>query len=220
MHIVLDRDSCRSDTRLIHHIARLLRAANVPSVQDIVPGSTSVLIAFHDSAVDPDEVENIIHDLLSRVESSFTNHSTPPLAVIPVCYDPEFAPDLPDIALASNLSAAEVVALHTGVEYDVLFLGFQPGFAYLTGLPASLHTPRLRTPRPHVEPGSVGIADDRTGIYPSASPGGWRLIGRTPLRMFDATRQPPALLDFGQRVRFVSISRAEFDSIMQSERFP
>jgi len=130
---------------------------------------------------------------------------------IPVCYGGEFGPDLDDVARHAQLSADEVVRLHAGASYEVCFLGFTAGFAYLGGLPEELATPRLATPRRAVAIGSVGIAGRQTGIYPAATPGGWRLIGRTPLTMFDPRNEPPTRLLPGDRVRFVAIERAEFD---------
>ena len=108
------------------------------------------------------------------------------------------------------MSPADVAALHSGVEYFVDFIGFTPGFPYLGGVPARLATPRLDQPRTRVPAGSVGIAGNQTGIYPSATPGGWRLIGRTPLRIFDAARDPATRLQMGDRVRFIPIDPPQF----------
>jgi len=122
---------------------------------------------------------------------------------IPVHYGGEAGPDLAGLARHHGLSPREVVRLHSGAEYRVFFLGFLPGFAYLDGLPAALHTPRLATPRTVVPAGSVGIGGAQTGVYPCASPGGWQLIGRTSLPLFDADAHPPTLLQPGDRLRFV-----------------
>jgi KipI family sensor histidine kinase inhibitor len=113
----------------------------------------------------------------------------------------------------AGLDEEAVVNLHSGGDYVVFMLGFMPGFPYLGGLPASIATPRLATPRTLVPAGSVGIAGAQTGIYPNASPGGWRLIGRTPVRLFDPRRSPPALLEAGEHVRFVPVTRAEYNAI-------
>lgn len=130
---------------------------------------------------------------------------------IPVCYDGEFGPDLADVARHTGLSVEEVIARHSAVEYRVHCLGFAPGFPYLGGLPPELATPRRATPRQGVPAGSVAIGGAQTGIYPQSSPGGWNVIGRTPLRLFDADREPPALLKAGDRVRFRPITRGEFE---------
>ena len=132
---------------------------------------------------------------------------------IPVCYDSEFAPDLDAVAQHANLSNAQVVDLHSNAEYRIACLGFTPGFPYLAGLPDELATPRRATPRKEVPAGSVAIGGSQTGIYPMNSPGGWNIIGRTPLRLFDPTADPPTLLQAGQRVRIRTISREEFAAL-------
>lgn len=129
---------------------------------------------------------------------------------IPVCYDLELGPDLPRVAAQAQCTEAEVVAWHSAGEYRVEAVGFSPGFPYLSGLPAQLHTPRLATPRAAVPAGSVGIGGAQTGIYPQATPGGWNLIGRTPVILFDPEARPPARLQVGDRVRFRAITREEF----------
>ncbi|MGI9086788.1 MAG: 5-oxoprolinase subunit PxpB [Chthoniobacterales bacterium] len=131
---------------------------------------------------------------------------------IPVCYEAEFAPDLAEVARRTSLSPGEVVRRHSAANYLVHCLGFTPGFPYLGGLPNELSTPRRATPRKHVPAGAVAIGGGQTGIYPSASPGGWNLIGQTPLVLFDPKRKPAALLRPGLRVRFRPISRAEFEA--------
>jgi len=132
---------------------------------------------------------------------------------IPVCYDAEFALDINDVAHRANISPSEVIRLHSAAEYRVACIGFVPGFPFLTGLSKKLATPRRDVPRKEIPPGSVGIGGAQTGIYPLRSPGGWNLIGRTPLRLFDPKKSPPTLLRAGDRVRFRVITREEFESI-------
>lgn len=124
---------------------------------------------------------------------------------IPVCYGGAFGPDLDDVARHTGLSPERVVELHASVQYRVYFVGFSPGFPYLGDMPAELATPRLPSPRKRVAAGSVAIGGSQTGIYSIESPGGWRLIGRTALPLFDANAKPPALLQMGDRVRFVPV---------------
>jgi KipI family sensor histidine kinase inhibitor len=119
---------------------------------------------------------------------------------VPTTYD---GPDLEEVARVWGMSTAEVVATHTGLEHEVAFCGFSPGFAYCAGLPEHLAVPRRHDPRPRVPAGSVAVADRWTGVYPTASPGGWQLLGRTDLVLWDADREPPATLAPGTRVRFV-----------------
>ena len=137
------------------------------------------------------------------------------LVEIPVCYASEFAPDLDDVARYAELSTKEVVDLHSSADYRVACIGFVPGFTFLAGLPKKLATPRRDTPRKQIPPGSVGIGGAQTGIYPLRSPGGWNLIGRTPLRLFDSQKDPPTLLRAGDRVRFRVVARDEFESLKQ-----
>ncbi|MFD2718912.1 5-oxoprolinase subunit PxpB [Hymenobacter monticola] len=136
---------------------------------------------------------------------------------IPVCYGDEFGPDLEAVAQHAGLSREEVVARHSAPDYLVYMIGFAPGFPYLGGLDARLATPRRARPRLQVPAGTVGIAGAQTGIYSLPTPGGWQLIGRTPLRLFDPTRAQPSRLQAGQRLRFVPIGRAEFEQLQRNE---
>jgi inhibitor of KinA len=131
---------------------------------------------------------------------------------IPVCYDPEFALDLDHVAQHAQMSPKEVVDLHRATDYHVNCIGFTPGFPYLAGLPEKLATPRRATPRKEIPAGSVAIGGRQSGIYSLRSPGGWNVIGRTPLRLFDPQKNPPALLRAGDRLRFQAISRQEFEA--------
>ena len=132
---------------------------------------------------------------------------------IPVCYGGEFGPDLANVAQLAGLSEDEVIAIHTERDYLIDMLGFLPGFAYLGGLDERLHTPRLTVPRTRIEPGSVGIGGAQTGIYPLASPGGWQIIGRTPLKPYDPDREEPILYAAGEYLRFVPITPDEYTAI-------
>ena len=134
----------------------------------------------------------------------------PRVVEIPVCYGGSLGPDLEDVARAHQMTPADVIHLHTSGDYLVYMVGFMPGFAYLGGLPAKLATPRRTTPRTVVPAGTVGIGGSQTGVYPLDSPGGWNLIGKTPLAIFDIGRSPPALLETGDRVRFRAIGDEQF----------
>jgi len=138
------------------------------------------------------------------------------IITIPVCYGDDFGPDLEALAASHQLSVEDVISIHTQPEYLVYMIGFVPGFAYLGGLDERLETPRLATPRPVIPAGSVGIAGKQTGIYPLETPGGWQLIGRTPFKMFDTGRAQPSLLQAGDKVKFSSISRDEFNQLHQA----
>ena len=170
-----------------------------PHVLEVVPGMNNLTIMF-----DPLEADRAA--LTRLLETAWDAPGEAPSAgrevEIPVQYGGEFGPDLQAVANHTGLSAKEVVARHTAGEYVVFFLGFQPGFAYMGGLEKALHTPRRSSPRVEVPAGSVGIGGEQTGIYPATSPGGWQLIGRTSVPLFDPARSPPTLLQPGDRVRF------------------
>lgn len=184
-------------------------------IRNLHPAYASLLIEFCPLRLTQDELESWVVSLGSELETPKAAPAQP--IVIPVCYEPEFAPDLANVARYLKLSQEQVVTLHAAGDYLVYFLGFSPGFAYLGGLSPVLQVPRLETPRAHVGAGSVGLAGAQTGIYPNDSPGGWQLIGRTPQRMFDASRQPASRLRPGDRVRFRRISPIEFERLARNQ---
>ncbi|MAO10119.1 MAG: allophanate hydrolase [Flavobacteriaceae bacterium] len=132
---------------------------------------------------------------------------------IPVCYDPKFALDIEEVAQTNNLTVPKVIELHTTPQYKVYFLGFLPGFPYLGGLDKRLQTPRKNTPREKIEAGSVAIGGSQTGVYTTSSPGGWNIIGRSPLNFFSIEKKPPALLKAGDFIKFIPISKDEYRKI-------
>ena len=181
---------------------QLLDAGDV--VVDCVPGMGNLSWVFDPDRLDGEAASARLLQLWqAQLEQPLAPLDTGRLVEIPVHYGGEAGPDLAAVAHHHGLSPREVVRLHSEADYRVFFLGFLPGFAYLDGLPTALHTPRLASPRVAVPAGSVGIGGAQTGIYPSASPGGWQLIGRTALPLFDADAQPPTLLQPGDRLRFV-----------------
>ncbi|KML54357.1 allophanate hydrolase [Burkholderia cepacia] len=170
-----------------------------PDVIDVVPGMNNLTIVFDPLAATAASLTPALRDAW---ETADVEHADGRDVEIPVEYGGAAGPDLPAVAAHTGLSADEVVARHVAGEYVVFFVGFQPGFAYLGGLDASLHTPRRAAPRLEVPAGSVGIGGAQTGIYPATSPGGWQLIGRTSRVLFDPARPQPTLLLPGDRVRF------------------
>lgn len=172
-------------------------------------------VEFDPRSLDPDRAEAAIRAALDRARDSAPGLE-PRSHTVPVCYEPPFAPDLDDLAERAGLSRAAAIDLHTAGSYRVEVIGFSPGFGYLAGLPEALHAPRLDTPRTRIPAGSVGIAGEHTGVYPQATPGGWNLIGRTPLVLFDPQRDPPALLAVGDTVRFEPIDAPEFERLTRS----
>lgn len=195
---------------------RQLVPACLPGVIDLVPAYASLTVLYDWQQLPEAGRDRPWHWLAGEVDRVLADSvgDTPESGrqvEVPVCYGGEHGPDLAAVAEASRLSEAEVVRRHAGADYQVAFLGFRPGFPYLLGLDPALALPRLDTPRPQIAAGSVGIGGAQTGVYPVAGPGGWRLIGRTPLSLFDPTRDPPMVLAPGDRVRFVPMARAEFE---------
>ncbi len=196
---------------------RALTLAPLPGVIEVVPAYTTVTVYYDPvQVVEAGAPEDAVVTwlglrLAERLKSPPKAEKTKPRVVeVPVCYDAEFAPDLALVAKHAGLKPEEVVRLHSAQQYLVYLIGFAPGFPYLGGLPKALETPRHAKPRMTVPPGTVAIGGAQTGIYPLSTPGGWNLIGRTPLRLFRPEEDPPVLLCAGDTVKFRPIDRAEF----------
>ena len=193
----------------VQRFCRRLESTPPIGVTEWVPGYATVMVYYKPWRI---SYQTLCDDLARLGRQRGPESPDPPRTVeIPVCYGGAFGPDLEAVADAHTLRPADVVRRHGRPLYQVYFLGFLPGFAYLGGLPASLATPRRATPRTAVPAGSVGIAGAQTGVYPLESPGGWQIIGQTPLCLFDPEREPPALLRAGDRVKFVAITAAEYE---------
>jgi len=197
----------------VQRLATMIHGRALPWVRDVVPALGGLAIHF-----DPDHAE-LTSDALTTALNTVSECLKAGLpkagdvlrtVEVPVCYESEFAPDLAEVAAASKMTAEEAVQLHAAADYRVLMIGFAPGHAYMGGLSPKLAVPRRAAPRAIVPAGSVAIANDQTVIYPYAISGGWSIIGRTPLAVFDADRQEPSLFAAGDRVRFKPISRAEY----------
>ena len=202
----------------VQRLAAMVQARALSWIGDVVPALGGLGIHF-----DPDHPDvhgdavaaavGVVRDCLER--------GLPPVDAVartievPVCYEPEFAPDVVEVAAAVKLSVEEVIARHAASEFRVLMIGFAPGHAYMGGLNPKLAVPRRATPRAIVPAGSVAVANDQTVVYPYAISGGWSIIGRTPLRVFDADRQEPSLFASGDRVKFRPITRTEFQKILK-----
>jgi KipI family sensor histidine kinase inhibitor len=192
----------------IRKLLKLLLSEPIENVRNLHPAYCSLLVKFDPLKMTHAELETILQGYLVRLDSIAL--PDPRKIEIPVCYGGEFGPDLAEVAALHEMTPAQAVALHTSVTYVVYFLGFVPGYPYLGELPAALATPRLPNPRKQVPAGSVAIGGNQTGIYPFATPGGWRLIGRTPLALFRPQSANLSLLSIGDRVRFVSIPAEQF----------
>jgi inhibitor of KinA len=177
------------------------RLRSMRGITNVHPAYASILIDFDPLRIDRGDVARTAAELFA--EAAAAPWPEPRTVEIPVAYGGEYGPDLEAVAALTGHTPDEVIALHCSAEYLVYFLGFSPGFPYLGGMPESIAAPRLDTPRRRVPAGSVAIGGRQTGVYPMASPGGWRIIGRTPLRLFEPAADPPVLLRMGDHVRFV-----------------
>lgn len=176
---------------------------------DVVPGIDSVVVRFDIVRLDGAGARRVIEAALAVATERLSLRDE--LVEIPVVYGGDYGPDLEGLCSEIGMTPGEFIALHTGSEYTVDMVGFTPGFAFIGGLDERLRVPRRKEPRQRVAAGSVGIADGRTGLYAMASPGGWTLVGRTPLQLFDAHAEDPFVLRAGTRVRFKPVDSGEFD---------
>jgi inhibitor of KinA len=205
-----DRIDAAVNARAIAAAEGLQRAA-IPGVRDVVPAYRSVAVYFDPLHTDYHRLLEQVHEQ-ARQPSISTAAGVSPLR-IPVCYGGEFGPDLATVARFGAITEDEAIRVHTATTYRVFMLGFVPGFAYMGVVDSRIAAPRHSTPRVRVPAGSVGIAGVQTGVYPADTPGGWQLIGRTPVKPFDAARAEPFLMKAGDTVRFYAIDRGEYDRL-------
>lgn len=188
-----------------------LSQSNIPGIVETVPTYRSLMVHYDPGVIRYDALVKRMSTLMDKLDQI----EIPPSEVleIPVLYGGEEGPDLEFVAEHNGKTTKEVIEIHTSQEYLIYMLGFTPGFTYLGGMSEEIATPRLKTPRVKIPAGSVGIAGAQTGVYPIDSPGGWQLIGRTPVRMYDPDRETPILPEAGQYIKFYSITKAEYDKI-------
>jgi KipI family sensor histidine kinase inhibitor len=199
----------------VHRMAALLRRRKPEGIEAVVGSYCTLAVHYHPLRMSFAEVADLLRNL--EQELAATTASSPQTVDIPVCYGGDFGPDLGFVAAHCGLSEKEVIARHSSLGYRIYAIGFAPGFCYLGGLDQQLHTPRLESPRQKVAAGSVGIAGSQTGVYPLESPGGWRLIGRTPLRLFAPERAQPLLYQAGDIIRFRPITPREYAMLKEGE---
>jgi KipI family sensor histidine kinase inhibitor len=202
--------------RKVRALALAIEKAALPGVIEVVPTYRSLTIYYDPLSLSLTDLRLEVESLLERLEEI----PLPPsrLVTIPTVYGGEYGPDLAFVAKHCGLSEEQVIRLHTRPTYHVYMLGFTAGYAYLGGMPKRLTTPRLPSPRLRVPAGSVGIGGNQTGVYPVESPGGWRLIGRTPLTLFDPSWEVPVLIQPGDQVKFVRIAPDEFEARRERTR--
>jgi inhibitor of KinA len=199
-------------------LVRRLKERPIPGVLDIVPAFTTVALHYRPELLGAAPFEALRDAVLERLAEPLDAAASAGRSIdIPVCYGGEFGPDLDDVAAACGLSAEQVIERHMQSAHRVYMLGFAPGFPFIGGLDPALKMPRRASPRTRIPPGSVGIARDQSCVYPLETPGGWNLIGRTPVRLFDPAANPPCLLAPGDRVRFVRIDEPTYQTLLEAQ---
>lgn len=188
--------------------------SKIPGIVETVPTYRSLLVSYKPEIIGFQEITEKFESLMGSLD----NIVIPPPKVIeiPVLYGGEMGPDIATVAKHNHKTVEEVIKIHTSREYLIYMIGFIAGFPYLGGMSDEIATPRLKNPRVKIEGGSVGIAGQQTGIYPIDSPGGWQLIGRTPLKLYDAGREKPVLLEAGQYIKFKSVTEEEYGRIARA----
>ena len=197
-------------------MTRAVKKTSINGLKAVIPTYTSILLLYEPGLTNPDQLSRSIENLANVLD---VRDMVPPKEIrIPVCYEGEFALDMADLSSTCGISPEEVIQIHSSLEYLIYMVGFTPGFAFLGGLDPRLYSPRLKTPRTKVPKGSVGIANSQTGIYSIDSPGGWKIIGRTPLTLFDPQRSDPFLYKPGDQIKFIPISETQFRALAQREK--
>ena len=197
--------------RKVQSLLAAVEGDDIPGVVDLVPSYRSLLVYYDPLLVTFSGLTQRLSALEQNLDQAAAHASK--VLEIPTVYGGEYGPDLAHVAEHNGLTPEEVVQVHSGSEYLVYMMGFTPGFPYLGGMSERIATPRLQTPRPLIPAGSVGIAEQQTGVYPTQSPGGWQLIGRTPVQLFDPKQDPPAVVAAGDLIRFVPITETTYDVI-------
>lgn len=199
----------------VRQLQNQITELQIPGVISVRPGLDSLLLEFEDGA-DRKQIEKGLENLeLAESTEKPSFHET---MRVPVCYEPEFGIDLENVAKATRLTPEDVIQHHSFPVYKVWMIGFMPGFPYLGELSQTLQIPRKPTPDPRIPAGSVAVAEEYVGVYPFDSPGGWHVLGRTPLRLFDYRRTSPWLFQYGMQVQFYSITKEEFQIIKREEQ--
>lgn len=188
-----------------------INKAKIKGVVELIPAYNELMLIYNSTEI----TYTKLIDKLKEIEKTLNSDKLPATTLIhiPVCYEKEFAPDLEIVAKTNNISQNKVVSIHASIEYLVYMIGFTPGFCYLGGMDTKISISRKESPRQVIEAGTVGIAGNQTGIYPIDSPGGWQLIGKTPVKLFDTERNPEFLIEAGNYIKFNPITKLEFEEI-------
>ena len=199
--------------RKISATVQLLKEQHIEGVVDLIPAFCSLLINYDPRVIHYEEIRDRVQNIVKM--DAKTGEGRKKIYEIPVCYGGEYGPDIANIAEHAGLTVEEVIQIHSSRDYLIYMLGFLPGFCYLGGLDERIHTPRLANPRIKINAGSVGIGGSQTGIYPLDSPGGWQLMGMTPVKTYDPEREVPILVEAGDYIRFVPIDETEYKRIKE-----
>ena len=199
--------------RKVNALKKSLLAEKVAGVREMIPTYRSLLVEYNPAVITMQELSRRIE--AANIDGAATETENRRVLEIPCCYGGKYGEDLAGMAELTGLSEKEIIDIHAGTEYRVYMLGFLPGFVYLGGMDQRIAAPRLKTPRVSIPAGSVGIGGSQTGVYPMASPGGWRLIGMTPVSFYDPTRENPVLCEAGDYIRFVPISPDEYERLKE-----
>ena len=198
----------------VHALAAKIEEQQIPGIGEVVPTFRSLLIYYDSYQLSYREAADKIEELARNLKTEQKTKKR--ILKIPCCYGARFGPDLADMEQLTGLDRKEMIDIHSSVDYKVYMLGFLPGFAYLGGLDERIHVPRLKSPRLKISRGAVGIGGSQTGIYPMDSPGGWRLMGETPIDMYDPNREQPILVQAGDYIRFVPITIMDYYDIRRA----
>jgi KipI family sensor histidine kinase inhibitor len=199
----------------VRAMTTLLKTSLPVGVEAVIPAYRNLSLIYDPLVTSPEKLLSLLLELEARLHEVKIPDAR--IVEIPVLYGGEFGPDIEVVAEHNGLTAEQVVAIHAGTDYPIYMIGFTPGFCYLGGLDKLIHTPRRKTPRTLLPGGSVGIAEAQTGMYPVDSPGGWQIIGRTPLRLFAPERSNPFLYEAGDRIRFIPVTNQEYERIRSKE---
>jgi inhibitor of KinA len=213
-HIILLLSYYETSTSVsaVSQLQHRLQELAIPGLRSIRAGMDCLLLELEDGAD-----RNRLETLLKAIDLGQLNETPGEVVKIPICYEPEFAIDLKNISNVVSLSPEEIIKIHSSQTYSVWMMGFMPGYPYMGALPEVLQIPRKSNPDPKIPAGSVAIAEEYVGVYPFDSPGGWHIVGRTPLRLFDYHRTSPSLFHFGMKVQFYSITKDKFEKIKRHE---
>ncbi len=201
--------------RIVRQLTIVVDNENIKGVIDLIPSYNELMICYNPTVIEYLELVEIINSVFNKADKIILPESE--VKVVPVLYGGEYGPDLKEVATFNNLTEEEVIEVHTSADYLVFMLGFTPGFCYLGGMDKRIATPRKQNPLLKIPEGAVGIANEQTGIYPIESPGGWQIIGRTPLKLFNPGKVTEFLFQIGDTIRFRPISESEFKKLKESD---